>query len=313
MSVSPAPRMSILVISYNTRDMTLDCLRSVYAQTQTPFELIVVDNDSQDGSAEAIAAEFPEAVLLAEDTNHGFAAANNIAAQHASTDMLLLLNPDTLVLDRALDNLLAFSEETPAAKIWGGRTYFADHSLNPYSVWRQMSLWNIFCRSSGLASIFSRSAVLNPEAYGGWDRGDIREVDIVTGCLFLMRKADWETLNGFDTTYIMYGEEADLCLRARAQIEARPTMTPAATIIHYGGASEKVHSDKLVRMLRAKSELIKRHFPTWQQPLAKLMFRAWPYSRSLASRVLTRSKLRQGPSGWEEAWRRRSEWRHGFG
>ena len=103
------PILSILVISYNTREMTLDCLRSVRSQTTTPYELIVLDNASTDGSAAAIAAEFPEIMLLAEPVNHGFAKANNLAAAQARGEYLLLLNPDTVVLDGALDTLLAFA------------------------------------------------------------------------------------------------------------------------------------------------------------------------------------------------------------
>ena len=120
-----APVLSILVVSYNTRDMTLECLRSVIAQTRTPFELIVLDNASSDGSAEAIAVEFPDITLLAETRNHGFARANNIAAEHAKGEYLLLLNPDTIVLDGALDKLLTFARRAPDARIWGGRTVFA--------------------------------------------------------------------------------------------------------------------------------------------------------------------------------------------
>lgn len=302
------PVLSIIVVSYNTRDITLACLRSIYAETKTPFELIVIDNASDDGSAEAIAAEFPDIVLMADTKNHGFALANNIAiAKKARGEYVLLLNPDTIVLEGALDKLLAFAKARPEARIWGGRTLFPDHSLNPYSVWRKMDLWNIACRTAGLARLFRNSPLFNAEAYGGWDRSTVREVDIIVGCLFLMTRTDWETLGGFDTTYIMYGEETDLCLRARAQLGARPTMTPEATIVHYGGASEKVQADKMVRILRAKAELIKQHFPAWKQPLAHLLFRAWPCSRSLMARALGRSG-----SSWQAVWARRDEWKDGF-
>ena len=102
------PQVSIIVISYNTREMTLACLASVYAETRQPFELIVIDNASTDGSAEAIAAAFPTAdfpnlTLVAETTNHGFGPAHEVALRHVTTDWLLLLNPDTVILDGALD------------------------------------------------------------------------------------------------------------------------------------------------------------------------------------------------------------------
>lgn len=312
-----APVLSIIVVSYNTREMTLACLRSVYAETRVAFELIVVDNASADGSVAAIAAEFPQAILMAETKNHGFARANNLAAARAGGEYLLLLNPDTLVLDGALDHLLAFARTTPHARIWGGRTLFGDRSLNPASCWRRMSLWNIFCRTAGLTGIFPQSDLFNAEAYGGWDRSTVREVDIVTGCLLLIARADWRALGGFDPAFVMYGEEADLCLRARHRLGARPEVTPTATIVHYGGASETVRSDKMVRLLRAKATLIRRHFPRWQQPLALALFRAWPLSRRLALQALGRLGLRRGAGEsaavWAAVWQRRAEWADGNG
>ena len=276
------PLLTIIVVSYNTREMTLACLRSVRDQTRTPHEVIVVDNASSDGSAAAIAAEFPDMRLIAETENHGFARANNLAAGRARGEYLLLLNPDTVVLDGAVDTLLAFAGANPEAKIWGGRTLNADRSLNPTCCWGRMTLWNVFCRTVGLSGIFPRSAVFNAEAYGGWDRDSVRPVDIVTGCFLMIGRDFWTELGGFDATYFMYGEEADLCLRA-ARLGARPRFTPDAEIVHYDGASETVRADRMVRILRAKAQVIRDHFPGVQRPLGLLIFRLWPFSRWLAA------------------------------
>lgn len=308
-----APILSVLIISYNTREMTLACLRSIAAQTSDPHEIIVLDNASSDGSAEAIEQEFTGITLLKEIHNHGFARANNIGAKHATGEFLLLLNPDTVVLDGALDRLIAFARRVPKARIWGGRTVFADGRQNPASCWRKMDLWNLFCRASGLTGIFHKSPLFNSEAYGGWDRMTERDVDIVTGCLFLISRKDWETLGGFDPAFFMYAEEADLCLRARTVIHARPRVSPEVVIVHHGGASEKVRADKMVRLLRAKRELIRRHFPVWQQAFAKVLFDMVPVTRSFAFGLMTRlgsqSKTNEDALVWAEIWARRSEWR----
>jgi GT2 family glycosyltransferase len=307
------PIFSILIISYNTRDMTLACLRSIIAQTHTPHEILVLDNASTDGSVAAIAAEFPSVPLLAETQNHGFARANNIAARRAKGEFLLLLNPDTVVLDGALDRLMAFARRAPEARIWGGRTVFADGSPNPASCWRRMDLWNLFWRASGLTGIFRNSPLFNSEAYGGWDRMSEREVDIVTGCLLLISRKDWDTLGGFDPAFFMYAEEADLCLRARTVLHARPRVTPEAVIVHHGGASETVRADKMVRLLRAKRGLIRRHFPVWQQPIAKALFDVVPVTRFLAfdliARLGRRAHATKSADVWTEIWARRAEWR----
>jgi len=304
------PDVSIIVVSYNTREMTLECLRSVIAETNGAFELIVVDNVSTDGSAEAISKEFPDITLMKESENHGFAKANNIAAEHAKGEYVLLLNPDTIVLDGAIDRLLEFARRRPNAGIWGGRTLYGDRSLNPTSCWRRLSLWNIFCRTSGLTGLFPNSDLFNAEAYGGWDRSAERDVDIVTGCFLLIKREDWNKLGGFDLDFFMYGEEADLCLRAARELGAKPRMTPDATIVHYGGASEKVRSDKMVRLLRAKTELIKRHVPGWQRPFARGLFRAWPITRLMAFQIIRRNT--DNATVWREIWNRRKEWQSGY-
>ncbi len=295
--------------------MTQDCLRSLAVQTSVTHEVIVVDNASSDGSAEAIAAEFPQVRLLAESTNHGFAKANNLAAVEAGGRYLLLLNPDTVVLDHAVDRLVQFAERTPSAKIWGGRTLFADGSLNPASCWRRMTAWSAWCRATGLDMAFSTSAVLNGEAYGGWDRGDEREVDIVSGCFFLIEREFWEAMGGFDLTYEMYGEEADLCLRA-SRHGARPRVTPDATIVHHGGASEAVKSQKHVRLIRAKITIARRHMSGLSANVAVWMLRIWPLSRWLAATLV--SRVRSGVEidrvrrDWRQVWVEREVWWNGY-
>lgn len=307
--------LSIIVVSYNTCEMTLDCLASIYEQTTTPFEVIVVDNASSDGSAKAIAEKFPQVQLIAETTNHGFARAHEIAVPIAIAPWLLLLNPDTVVLGNALDNLLAFAKRTPKAGIWGGRTMFPDGRLNPTSCWGKMTLWSILCRTSGLSNLFSGSEILNSEALGRWPRDTEREVDIVTGCLFLIRRETWDQLQGFERAFTMYGEEVDLCLRAHA-IGLRPQITPEATIIHYGAASDTVRPDKTVRLMRAKIELIKRHFSPLTRWMGYQLFRLWPLSRALALRlagkVLGQASMLSRSADWSEVWKRRKEWEKGF-
>ena len=311
-----APDLSILIVSYQTREMTLACLRSVMAETKAPFEILLVDNASPDGSAAAVVAEFPSVQVMAEAENHGFAGANNLAAARARGEMLLLLNPDTLVLDGAIDTLVAFAARHPQARIWGGRTVFADGTLNPASCWHKMSLWGLVSQALGLSSLFRGSALFNPEAYGGWDRSTERQVDIVSGCFLMISRADWQALGGFHPDFFMYGEEADLCLRAGETLGARPRVTPAARIVHYAGASEKVRTDKMVRLLKAKRLLILRHFPAWQQPLALGLFSAWPLSRWLALSGLGqtgRASWKAGGKAWGEIWTRRGEWQADLG
>ena len=303
--------LSILIVSYNTREVTLDCLRSLYAHPPAvPFEVILLDNDSADGSVEAVAAEFPQVKLIASRENTGFAGGNNIAAGEAGGRRLLLLNPDTIVLDGSLDALWAFAERDSGRGIWGGRTLFEDGSLNPTSCWGRITPWSLFCSAAGLTWLFPRSRLFNPEAYGGWQRDSEREVDIVTGCFLLIDRALWQRLGGFDPTFFMYAEEADLCLRA-SRLGYRPAVTPAAEIIHLGGRSESSPVEKVIKTTRGRVTLIRKHWPAGKRALGLALFRGWALSRAIGSHV---ARDRHGGSSdkWKTIWGRRAEWLKGY-
>ena len=296
------PELSILIVSYNTRDMTLECLQSIWDATrETSFEVILIDNNSSDGSADAVETQFPDVRLVRSDKNLGFAGANNIAAEHARGAFLLLLNPDTVVQDGAIDALMAFARSEVEAGIWGGRTLFADGSLNPASCWREMSLWNIFCCTTGLRAIFPQSELFNGEAYGGWKRDTVRRVDIVSGCFLLIDRHLWQRLEGFDEAFFMYGEEADLCLRARS-LGARPVITPDATIVHYGGASETVRHHKMSRLLQAKVGLIQRHWSEPKRTTGIQLLALWPWTRWLVYACLSMISRSNNYAELERTW-----------
>ncbi|WP_373085132.1 glycosyltransferase family 2 protein [Sneathiella sp.] len=315
--IQTPPKLTIIVISYNTRAMTLKCIETVFAETRdTSFELIILDNASTDGSAEALMDRYSDkATVICSAENLGFAAANNVVAKQASGEFLLLLNPDTEVLDGAIDKLVAFSESRPEARIWGGGTVFPDKRLNPASSWGRMTYWSLISTLSGLSSVFKNTSIFNVEGMGGWDRQGDKYVDIITGCFLLIQKNFWEELGGFDKDFFMYGEEADLCLRA-TKLGARPLATSRAIIIHHGGASETVQSDKMVRLLNAKVKLIQKHFSPGSGRFAVYLLTLWPLSRYLAHSILAAAgwKSSQLPASvWKNIWGRRTTWRNPAG
>jgi hypothetical protein len=316
MSTSDRTEVSIIIVSYNTREMTIAAIDSVVAETtETSYEIIVVDNASTDGSAAAIAAHPAKPRLIALNENIGFGRANNLAAEEARGYYVLLLNSDTLVRDRAIDTLVRFARANRRAMIWGGRTIFADGRLNPGSCWRQITPWNLACRIAGLTAALPRSGLFNSEAYGGWNRDSVREVDIVSGCFLLIPRSIWLALGGFDPKFFMYGEDADLCLRAR-RLGARPRITPAATIVHHGGASERVPADKLIKLLAAKASLIERHWPLPLRSAGQLFLSALPLTRWIGYAVqarLTGSATSQANADmYKEVWDNRVRWRFGY-
>lgn len=312
-----APDVSILVVSYNTRELARACLASIFRETHSvSFEVIVVDNDSSDGSPEMIRREFPAVLLIESGSNLGFAAANNLAVQRARGAWLLLLNPDTVVLDGAVQKLHRFALSRPGAGVVGGRTFFADGSLNPTSCRAAPTPWSLFCHAVGLSTLFRQTRLFDPESLGRWQRDCEREVDVVTGCFFMVSRALWDELGGFDPVFFMYGEETDFCLRARAR-GYRPSITPAAGVIHHQGASEPVRADKMVRLLTAQTTLVRRHWSPGFAWFGIAMLWLAALSRSLAVRALrlpssARRRDATARDAWPEIWRRRRDWISGY-
>ncbi len=307
--MTSAVDITAIMVSYNTRELTLRAIESLLEHgSEAPIQVIVWDNASSDGSADAIARRFPDVELVRSDENCGFARANNRAAEHARGEYLLLLNPDTETLPNAVDALLDFARKHPEAGIVGGRTLFADGSLNPSSCLGRMTLWSLACSALGLTYAFNHTTLFNPEGIGGWQRDSVRHVDVVVGCFLLMPAALWRKLGGFRAHYFMYGEDSDLCLRAAKQ-GYRPMITPDAQIVHLAGAASPTRQGKLVMLMRGKATLIRDHWhPALVWPGLALLW-LWGGTRRLFSALF----LDRGRSAmWKAVWRQRREWLSGY-
>lgn len=252
-------QLDIILISYNTAELTIRAIQSVYEQTHTTdFDIIVVDNASSDDSAVRLRTEFPTIKLIESACNLGFAGGVNLASKYADSPYILLLNPDTVVLDNAIDKLLDFAEANPENGIWGGITLNNDHSVNTHNAWAQANVLSLFFSATGLSKLFKTSCFFNQANYGCWKRDTIKPVDIIQGSFFLTSQKLWQQLDGLDETFFMYGEEADYCYRAQ-QAGYQPLITPNAKIIHHGGASENQFSGKMIRLLKGKATLFNKH------------------------------------------------------
>jgi N-acetylglucosaminyl-diphospho-decaprenol L-rhamnosyltransferase len=305
--------VTVIIVSYNTRDLTLKALETLYANAgNVRMQVIVWDNASADSSAEAIAAAYPEAELIRSPDNLGFAVANNRAAEFARAEWLLLLNPDTETYPRAVEAMLEFAKSNPEAGIVGGRTYFPDGSLNPQSCWNRITPWSLFCSATGLTRLFGNSTLFNPEGIGGWQRDTVRHVDIVVGCFLMIPTRLWRELGGFRDKYFMYGEEADLCLRA-AKAGYRPMITPDAKIMHLVGASTPTLAPKLLQMARARVTLVRDHWSPLLQPLGLALMLLWSFNHWLQSRLERAIKGQSADNdAWVVLWQKRQEWLGGY-
>jgi N-acetylglucosaminyl-diphospho-decaprenol L-rhamnosyltransferase len=299
--------LSVVIVSYRTRELLRACLASLAASVgdAPDVEIVVVDNASGDGSAEMVTDRFPRVRLLVTDENLGFARACNRGVAESRGGYVLLLNPDTVVLEDAPRRLLAFVRADPGVGIAGGRTLRPDGGVDPGSCWGLPTLWSTACWATGLSTAFPRSPRFDPESLGRWDRDSVREVDMVTGSLLMTPRSVWDELGGFDERFWMYGEDADLSWRARRR-GYRPSITPEATIVHVSGASTPSPVDVRVRLFRAKVTLMGLHWSPRAARVGPLLLAAGVGARAAVARVAGRE------SPWTGTWSARRDWLRGW-
>ena len=223
--------ISVVVITRNTRDLLLGLLRSIHedggviAETE---EIIVVDNGSSDGTAEAVRNQFPEVLVLRNESNAGFAAAVNQAWRKARGDLVLLLNSDTRLIKGELIPLIRFMVENPSVGVAG-----------PALVYQDMSPQRSFAPIPSLIQEVVPQFLLelvSPDRYGGktWGSKEPEPVDSLIGAALVMRRSALETVDGFDERFFFFLEETDFCKRVRLS-GSQVIFFPSAHIIHYQG------------------------------------------------------------------------------
>lgn len=306
--------LDIILVSYNTAEYTKRAIESVYEETHdTTFKIIMVDNDSKDNSVELISKTFPKVEIIQTGENLGFAGGVNIGAKASDSQYILLLNPDTVILDRAIDKLMHFANEKQHSGIWGGVTLNNDLSLNPNNARARLSFKTLLFSALGLSKTFKNSCYFNHDNYGCWDRKSEKEVDVITGCFFLTPRQLWEELKGLDETFFMYAEEADYCIRAIKK-GYQPSVTPDARIIHHGGVSETNLSGKMLKLLKGKAELINKHAKNWEKPIHKGLLLLHVFNKTMAFNLFSLIKKNKIPvrDEWRLVLKQRNEWLRGY-
>jgi len=266
-----SPDVTIVVVSWNTREILRDCLRSVYEHGgAVRCQVIVIDNASADGSAEMVRHEFPEAQLITNADNRGFAAANNQGMAVAEGRYVLLLNSDTVVLDGAIAKTVVFADAHPDVAVVGCRVMNPDRTLQP-TCFTYPSLLNMVLSATYLYKLFPRSRLFGRERMTWWQRDDVRDVEVVTGCFMLVRREAIEQVGVMDEQFFMYAEETDWCYRFR-QAGWRLVFSPVGEIIHLGGqSSKKVGVEMTVQLRLSILRFLRKHHGRAYHRLACLL------------------------------------------
>lgn len=239
-------KLSVIIVNWNVRDLLRDCLASLYASLALPpedFEVFVVDNASQDGSVAMVAREFPQVLLVANADNRGFGSANNQVLERCQGDYVLLLNPDTVVPEGAIDRLLAHADARPETAVLGCRLLNLDGSLQRWTGGAFPTLLNVACHYLWVDRLLPRSWRC-PSLYLQEDHAEDVEVDWVSGAVMLLRR---ECLGEriFDERFFMYGEDMECCHRLKGQ-GWRILYTPVCSVVHIQGASMKQQEGEIL-------------------------------------------------------------------
>jgi hypothetical protein len=251
--------LSIIIVSYNTREVIRNCLSSIYQNPpKQPFEIIVVDNNSLDESQKVIEREFPDVILIRNSENVGFARANNQGIEVSKGEFILILNPDTVLFPGALDRMIAFMEKNPdvgavTPKIWldEGKTLHQSCILHPFTIenyiFAYSLLGRVFLHNWVLKKLWKKDIMI-------WLSKDPLEVDCIAGTCIMVRREVLKNVGLLDENFFMFFEDVDWCLRMK-KMGWRLFFLPEAEIMHIAHQStsdriSEIHHNSQVYYLR---------------------------------------------------------------
>jgi GT2 family glycosyltransferase len=255
--------LSIIIVSYNVKEFLRGAIASVrrsLAAGGIEGEIIVVDNDSTDGSATMIRSEFPGAQLHALGENIGFGRANNLALNEAKGEFMLLLNPDTILGEDTLGTMLDFMRSHPEAGLAGCKLLNGDGTFQLSCRRGFPTPWASFTKLFGLASLFPKSKLFARYNLTYLPIDATYEVDALGGAFMMLSRGAWNATKGFDEDFFMYGEDLDLCFRAK-QAGFKVFYVHSTATIHFKGESTRRSAiNELQVFYEAMHVFVKKHY-----------------------------------------------------
>ncbi len=236
-------KLSIIIVSYNTKQLLADCINSIEKNLYNfSYEIVVVDNNSADGSADMLKAEYSHVKLIANNYNSGFAKANNQGLELCSGEYILLLNSDTIILKNAMSILVDFMDSHSDTAICGPKLLNSDMTLQLPCRRGFPRLINSVSYFSGISRLFSKSRIFGSYLMTYMDSGINHEVDAVSGACLLIRRKVLSQIGGLlDEAFFMHFEDIDLCYRAKKS-GYKVHYIHNSEVIHLKGQSSKLRS-----------------------------------------------------------------------
>lgn len=253
------PTVSVIIVSWNTRKLTLGCVASLdRARERLATEIIVVDNASSDDTVEQLQSQYPQVKLIANEENIGFSRANNLGMAVCTGQYVALINSDVVVPADCLETIVEYMDQHQDIGMLGPKMVLRDGSIGP-SVYKFPTVWNWFCNAIGLSVAFKGfDAVANFEL-PNFDYSKTQDVDILTGWFWVVRSSALQQVGVLDDQFFMYGEDFDWPKRFR-KAGWRVTYCSEAHAIHYCGASsDRAPARFYVEMNRANLQYFRKH------------------------------------------------------
>lgn len=237
--------LSIVIVNWNTCDLLRRCLASIgQFSPRNSYEVIVVDNASDDGSAEMVSAEYPSVILIKNTKNQGYAAGNNLGIGMAKGDLILTLNPDTEFFDNSLEKACEILSSRVSVGVLSGRLLNRDGSTQK-SIRGFPKPWDLFCDFVGLSRLFPRSNLFARYRQIGFDYDKELEVEQPMGTFLLFRRDALDKVGKLDEQFPIFFNEVDLLMRIRNE-GFTVLYSPEVKLYHEGGASTKQVKPKMI-------------------------------------------------------------------
>lgn len=252
--------LSIIIVSWNTRQRLHDCLASIYAQPwNIDFEVFVIDNASSDGSPQMVRCMFPQVHLVENAQNFGFARACNQGLRRARGRFIVLLNPDTQLLGNALSDMVIYLDEHPDIGALGPRIVNANGVVDPRCARHLPTLATELFEKTRLDRRFPHNRIFGHYLMTYWDHNDSRDVEALSGACLMVRREVVAQVGMLDESFFMYGEDIDWCYRIR-KAGWRVHYYNDAQVIHIAGQSTNlVYEEMGIEALRSLNYFFHKH------------------------------------------------------
>lgn len=294
--------LSIIVLSFNTKELLWECLVSIRenAPSDLNLEVIVVDNASIDGSADAVRSEFPKITLIANKENVGYTKGNNMAIKKAKGRYVLFLNADTVVHKNTLEAMVDFMDAYRDAGTATCRVELPNGKLDDSCHRGFPTPWRAFCHFFGFSRIFPRSRIFAGYSMGWKDLSKTHRIDSCSGAFMIVRRIAGEAISWWDEDFFWYGDDLDFCYRLKEK-NWKVYFVPTVKILHYKGVSGGIknisqHLTRATRQTRLRATkarfeamkiFYKKHYMNkYPKPITWLVMQGIEFKLALALKKL---------------------------